>query len=384
MPHRISANETGIPGAAAAMPAPVVLLPQGGDPAGHRLRTTAALAERIARLRGSLFLGIHEAPIPGARYYAVPTATLIGGGEAALFGIENEFDLFGGLVPYPVQAGKAITHGLVDEKAHAPAGYSPGFASAVRHVVLDGFSAFDVRSAHAAGRRLVEAGPVRLKPAWADGGLQQEAITDLSTLDAALDRLDQERLDRCGLVLEQDLTENVVYSIGRVRIGGRVLSYYGFQTATTDNSGRAAYGGSTLTVVPGELDGLLALPLDEGTREAVRCALAYDGAALAHFPGLIASRRNYDVICGEDAAGMRKTGVLEQSWRIGGASGAEIAAFEAFAEDPTLTGVRAACVEVYGARPEPPADGFVYFTGDDPEVGPLTKYARIEARYRAL
>lgn len=384
MPHRISANETGIPGAAAAMPAPVVLLPQGGDPAGHRLRSTAALAERIARLRGSLFLGIHEAPIPGARYYAVPAATLIGGGEAALFGIESERDLFGGLVPYPVQAGKAITHGLVDRQARAPVGYSPGFASAVRQVVLDGFSAFDRESAHEAGRRLLETGPVRLKPAWADGGLQQDAVADLSTLDAALDRLDQERLDRCGLVLEQDLAENTVYSIGRVRIGRTVLSYCGYQSATTDNSGRAAYGGSTLTVVPGELDRLLALPLDEGTHAAVRCALAYDNAALAHFPGLIASRRNYDVICGKDAAGMRKIGVLEQSWRIGGASGAEIAAFEAFAEDPTLAGVRAACVEVYGARPEPPADGFVYFTGDDPEVGPLTKYARIEARYRAL
>ena len=51
-----------------------------------------------------------------------------------------------------------------------------------------------------------------------------------------------------------------------------------------------------------------------------------------------------------DAVGRRRSGVLEQSWRAGGASGAEIAALEAFRADPSLPSVRAITREVYGRR----------------------------------
>ena len=43
-----------------------------------------------------------------------------------------------------------------------------------------------------------------------------------------------------------------------------------------------------------------------------------------------ASRRNYDVVAGLDARGQRRCGVLEQSWRVGGASPAELVALAAF------------------------------------------------------
>ena len=46
---------------------------------------------------------------------------------------------------------------------------------------------------------------------------------------------------------------------------------------------------------------------------------------MAAFPGLFASRCNYDVVTGADGVGKHHSGVLEQSWRAGGASGAEIA-----------------------------------------------------------
>ena len=71
--------------------------------------------------------------------------------------------------------------------------------------------------------------------------------------------------------------------------------------------------------------------------------------------------------------------MLEQSWRIGGASGAEIAALEAFRADPALRVVRASTVEVYGEAPTPPPDAIVYFSGVDERVGPLTKYATVGA-----
>src|SRR3954463_7685949 len=95
------------------------------------------------------------------------------------------------------------------------------------------------------------------------------------------------------------------------------------------------------------------------------------------FPGMILSRRNYDVAQGYDGRRQLRSGVLEQSWRIGGASGAEIAALEAFRANPALEVVRASTMEIYGDR-DPPPHATVYFRGVDEEVGPMTKYAMAE------
>ena len=109
-------------------------------------------------------------------------------------------------------------------------------------------------------------------------------------------------------------------------------------------------------------------------------ARIYDAAAAECFAGMFASRRNYDVALGLDAAGRTRCGVLEQSWRLGGASGAEVAALEAFRAEPALLAVRAATVELYGPDvPPPPARATVYFRGVDEEVGPMTKYAMLES-----
>jgi hypothetical protein len=84
------------------------------------------------------------------------------------------------------------------------------------------------------------------------------------------------------------------------------------------------------------------------------------------------------VVQGLDAQGRRRSGVLEQSWRIGGASGAEIAALEAFQADESLRMVRASTVEVYGEDMEPPVGAGVYFHGSDDRVGPICKYVTLE------
>src|SRR5215207_1282741 len=95
------------------------------------------------------------------------------------------------------------------------------------------------------------------------------------------------------------------------------------------------------------------------------------------FPGLFVSRRNYDVAEGLDGRGQRRCGVLEQSWRMGGASGAEIAALEAFRAEPTLEAICASTFETYGER-EPPSHATVYFRGVDERIGPMTKYTILE------
>jgi hypothetical protein len=147
---------------------------------------------------------------------------------------------------------------------------------------------------------------------------------------------------------------------------------------TKNNRGAEVYGGSDLTVVRGGFDRLLALPLSEEVALAIDQARTYDAAASECFEGLYASRRNYDVAQGLDGAGSWVSGVLEQSWRLGGASGAEIGALEAFRADPSLRIVRAMTREVYGEAPELPTGAVVYYSGVDASVGALTKYAVTE------
>ena len=113
-------------------------------------------------------------------------------------------------------------------------------------------------------------------------------------------------------------------------------------------------------------------------RLAVDQARCYDRAADAHFGGFFASRRNYDVVAGIDPEGRPRSGVLEQSWRLGGASGAELGAIELLLDDPTLCAVHARCVEQYGDGAAPPPGATVYYDAVDPRVGRLVKYTTVE------
>ena len=216
-------------------------------------------------------------------------------------------------------------------------------------------------------------------PVRATGGRGQEVAADAARLDAILGATDGADLRRDGVVLEEHLGEVTTYSVGQVRVAGLVASYCGTQSLTTDNRGATVYGGSELLVARGGFEVLPGLGLPEEAALAAERARTYDAAATRHFPGLFASRRNYDVAHGRDAEGRRRTGVLEQCWRIGGAGGAEVAALEAFRADPELRAVRAATVERYGeGRPLPPPRATVYFQGVDERDGPMTKYALAE------
>lgn len=346
----------------------------------HERATREGVARRLAALKGFDFAGEY-APgrhAPG-RVYLVPSDTLVGVEAARALGIRGEDDLFGGVVPHAFAATKVITHPLVLPDAAAPAGWSPEFGRRVSHAVLAGFSAFTPGDARRAGMLLLARSPVRLKPVRATGGRGQVVLRDTAALDAALGSIDPAELSRDGLVLEEELAEVTTYGVGQVRVAGLEATYCGTQRLTPDNAGAVVYGGSDLLVARGGFAAMLDLNPGEETRHAVEQARAYDAAATECFPGLFASRRNYDVACGTDAAGRRRCGVLEQSWRIGGASGAEVAALEAFRADPALRAVRAATVEVYGAgAAAPPPGAAVYFRGVDERDGPITKYATIE------
>jgi hypothetical protein len=348
------------------------------DRVGHEWVTCTGIARRVAALKRFDFAGHHDpfGGYPGAVYF-VPNQTLVGG-EASRLGICGEHDLFGGVVPHPFVATKAISHGLVQPGAAAPEGWSRQFCDQVREAVLSGFSVFSLEDARRAGASLLQSGPLRLKPARESGGRGQILVSDQGAFNAALSALDPEELARDGLVLEENLSQVATYSVGQVRVGDHVASYYGTQRVTPDNNGAYVYGGSDLMVVRGGWNVLLAADLPDPLRVAVAQARIYDEAASAYFPGLLASRRNYDVAQGIGPDGRRRSGVLEQSWRLGGASGAEIAALEAFAMDPALKVVKASTVEVFGDGTSPPDDATVYFCGVDGKVGPITKFTLVE------
>ena len=347
-------------------------------PIGHEAATRSEIARRLAALMGFCFAGEHEPDATWtAQPYFVPGDTLTSESAASL-GIRNADDLFGGVVPAEFVATKAITHPLVDADASAPTGWSNEFPRLVASSVLAGYSAFTRQDALRAARMLLGQGPVRIKLASGIAGIGQSVVADEAALEHALGGIADHDF-AAGVVLEEDLADVVTHSIGYVRIAEWTAAYCGTQHTTINNDGAEVYGGSELRVVRGGFNTLVALDLPVEVRLAIAQARVYDDAADRCFAGFYASRRNYDVAQGLDAQGRRRSGVLEQSWRVGGASGAEIGALEAFQADASLHTVRAVSTEIYGDAASPPAGATVYFHGVDPRVGALTKFTCVEA-----
>jgi hypothetical protein len=351
----------------------------GAAPDGHDAVGRRAVAERLARVLGARYAGDF---VPGDRYEAAPYFVpddALDAPAARRLGIASTADLFGGVVPHDYVATKAITHGLSGTGARAPDGWSEAFASRVEGAVLRGYTAFSRADAMDAVRALIADGAVRLKRCDGIGGGGQQVVETLDEAAAALAAIDDETFARRGLVIEENLGRVTTYSVGQVAAGGLTVSYCGTQRTARNGRGHEVYGGSTLECVRGGFDALASLDLPPDARLAVALARRYDAAALVCYPSMFASRRNYDIARGIGCDGATRVGVLEQSWRVGGASGAEVRALEAFGADPALAHVRASTVETYSPDPAIPPDAFVYFRGVDGHGTPLTKYATLSA-----
>jgi hypothetical protein len=207
------------------------------------------------------------------------------------------------------------------------------------------------------------------------GGAGQHIARNRVEIEAALAAIDAFEFESAGVTVEEHLEDGLTFSVGCVECGNEAIAYCGTQSTTINAHGHEVYGGSTLDVLRGGFDALVSRELDADRRVAVELAQAYDAAAFAAYPAAFASRRNYDVLFGTDASGRRRAGVLEQSWRIGGASAAEVMALAALRRDAKRACVRCASVEIYDdACPVPPC-AFLYYRDVDEHMGPLTKYA---------
>jgi len=356
-------------------PIAVVVLPGPGDlhAAEHDRVTRDAQAGRIAHLLNLPFAdtGAITGPV-----FVVPSDTL-SLDQARTFGVVDASRIYGGVAPHAFVATKAVTHGLLHADATAPEGWNPRLAEALHDCVLAGWTAFSLEEAREAGLRLLESGPVRIKDVRATAGQGQTVVRTSAELGAALAVRDPDEIARHGVVLEENLVEPETLSVGTTWIGEHRIAYWGVQRFTETPTGEVVYGGSDLQVSQGDYEDLLAFPLPDRARTAIALARAYEDAVFAAYPSLLASRRNYDVILGRNADGRSRAGVLEQSWRIGGASGAEIAAIEAFQRDRSQRLVRSETMEIRSADAPVPEGAALYYRGVDPDAGPLTKYARV-------
>ena len=379
------------PARAASMhhaPRIAVAFPSRNDAPPHETASLRTLARKLAGLLKLEFVEDYrpESQPPAGGVYYVPSRTLVREGTGTdqdkqrfIEAIQGDDDLFGGIVPYDFVATKAISHSLLHPDSQAPEGWSLGFSRDTVSAVLQGTTVFSMQDARLAGLRLLALGPIRIKPVRASGGRGQTLVDTPRALDVILAQQDEREISRYGLVLEEHLQDVETLSVGQARAAGLTTSYVGTQLLTADNENQLVYGGSSLLCVRGDYDKLLALPLTDIQREAVRLARLYDSAAQRCYPGLFASRRNYDVAIGKDARGRVKMGVLEQSWRAGGASFAEACALEALQASPDLFILRAYTCEAYGLDHHAPRNAQIIYQDEDPEIGFVTKYGGIDS-----
>jgi len=344
----------------------------------HECASQEWVASRLARLLGWQYGGVLR-PGQGATAgaYYVPDDTLTGADCTAL-GIHGEDDLFGGVVPHAFVATKVITHGLFHPHSPAPAGWSSPLAAYLAGAVLPGWTLFDPAEIETAGLELLSAGGrIRLKLAQARGGNGQYLVASAADLRQAIARLDPQQVRSHGLVVEQNLEQARTFSVGELHVGGHHLAYLGSQHQVTDREGVEVYGGSRLRVAPGRLGDIQALARDPAEAAALEHVRRYDAAVEQAYPGFFASRRNYDVVAGLDPQGRPRCAVLEQSWRLGGASPAEVAALAHFLANPSGAAVEVSCHELHDPAQAPPPGTEVHFHDPASPRGPVLKYARV-------
>lgn len=338
----------------------------GRDP--HELAVLHCAAGRLAALFGARRLAA-AAPLPPCGRYWIPSATL-SRREASALGVSDGSQLWGGIVPAAYVATKLVSHPRRGRRAAAPKGWIDIIG--LEDCTLPGWSVFCRDDALAAGLELLRGGAVRLKHPQARGGQGQRVVRSEEELGNWLDAASPQSLQQ-GLVLERDLAESTTFSVGFSTLpGGHRIAYVGTQRNLITPQGVAGYGGSRLEVVRGGFAELEATLRPGKARAAVQAASRYD-AVIRHAYGVVASRCNYDVIAGVDRLGRRHHGVLEQSWRFGGASMAELLAIERFTLLPGLQRVVAETVESFAGE-RVPAGAVMTWRGD---ARSPCKYARI-------
>lgn len=234
------AFETRVPAIADPAIRTVAPLAVGGASPGnvHDRASHRVLLTRIADLLGLSVGEVGETALPIDDTLFVP-ADAIERSVADQAGIARTEQILGGVVPAAFVATKAITHGLLHAHAVQPPSWSVAMRGVMGDAALNGYTAFHRADAdaEAAGRLLLANGPVQIKDVCAKAGLGQTVVHDAAELAGVLAREEDADLAQCGIVLEENLTDVVTYSVGTVELGGSSISYWGSQNLTTTITG---------------------------------------------------------------------------------------------------------------------------------------------------
>lgn len=339
----------------------------------HNIASIEMLAGRLSALTGASLLPTRQDFDESSDAFLVPTFAMVRADGHPEMSVET---FFGGIVDHGFMATKLVTHPHLHDNDKLPEGWAEGFAARLKDCVLEGYSVFSHDHAKEAAELLIKKHKIRFKNPYSSGGNDQTVVHSRQALETFLETVSAAEMAK-GLVVEEDVENSTTYSVGQVRLLDQTGSYLGRQYTVDGPDGFPVYAGSRLWVVRGGWDALLLNLQSPISRSIVAKARQYDEAATQHL-GLIASRKNYDVLVGPITETGFRCGVLEQSWRIGGASPAEVLAMEKFAQNRNISAVQAVIREDHGHPRKINADDFVVYSGNDDLGLPLQKIARVE------
>ena len=172
----------------------------------HERVTRTEIGRKLAALKRYAFAGEYDCSVCySGPVYFIPSDTLLAR-EATDLGIRGEHDLFGGVVPHPFVATKAITHPLVDPDA-MPRRAGRRVRLRVQDAVLDGFTAFCPEDARRAGCTPARARPVRASSRSARPAAAGRPWCPRRRRAGGAARGDRPGGAAAGLVLEENLAE---------------------------------------------------------------------------------------------------------------------------------------------------------------------------------
>ncbi|MBD2606110.1 DUF3182 family protein [Scytonema hofmannii FACHB-248] len=303
--------------------------------------------------------------------------------------IESEKDFFGGIVARPHQSTKAIMHPLVSREAVCPLGWSHEFSEelAQRNLVLPGFTVFSTDDLRIAFKELYNKGvyQIRLKDPLAFLGMSQFVISSFQELEQFIsDKIaDQGKLQQYGLVVEENLhpEDLKTYSASFITVGSHQVQCLGVQRFS-----QGLYTGTDLVIMRTgkcifpKLLAQVGIFNNEDAQAIIDKALLFRALLNKHIPEIKTARFNLDIVSGIASIYsngtcelVKRFALLEQSFRVGGASPGEIWGLESLLSDPDVDAVCASTYYRYGDEAyQTVSEEEILYCGVDNRFGPIS------------
>ncbi len=310
--------------------------------------------------------------------------------------IESEKDFFGGIVPRAHQSTKAIMHPLVSREAACPLGWSHEFSQELVHLelVLPGFTVFNIEDIRTAFNHLYDKGvyQIRLKDPLGYLGMNQFVVTSFQELEQFIsDKIvNNEKLQQYGLVVEENLCPEdlKIYSVSFVTVGSHQVQCIGVQRFS-----QGLYRGTDHVImqtgkriIP-ELLAQVGIFNKEDAQVIIDKALLFRALLNKHIPEIKTARFNVDIVSGIASIYsngtcelVKRFALLEQSFRVGGASAAEIWGLEYLLCHPSVDAVCASTYYRYGDEASQIVSGEEnLYWGVDSRLGPISTSVKVHA-----